>query len=86
MFLNHHPEADMIYSDEDKLNEQEQLFDPYFKPDWCPDSLLARNYICHLGTYRRSLIEEIGRFRLGYEGAQDYDLVLRFTEKTNHTR
>ena len=84
LLLNQHPQAEMIYSDEDKLNENNQLKDPYFKPDWCPDSFLARNYICHLGTYRRKIINEIGGFRLGYEGAQDYDLVLRFTEKTNN--
>jgi GT2 family glycosyltransferase len=83
LLLNQHPEADMIYSDEDKVDEHNQLKDPFFKPDWCPDSFLSRMYTCHLGTYRRSLINEIGGFRTGYEGSQDYDLVLRFTEKTN---
>jgi glycosyltransferase involved in cell wall biosynthesis len=83
LLLNQHPEADMIYSDEDKMNELGQRQDPFFKPDWCPDSFLSRMYVCHLGTYRRSIINEIGGFRLGYEGSQDYDLVLRFTEKTN---
>jgi GT2 family glycosyltransferase len=82
--LNRHPEADMIYSDEDKVNEHQELLDPYFKPDWCPDLLLSQNYICHLGTYRRTLINKIGGFRIGYEGSQDYDLVLRLTEKTNN--
>ncbi|MBW4466161.1 MAG: glycosyltransferase family 2 protein [Pegethrix bostrychoides GSE-TBD4-15B] len=80
--LNQHPEADMIYSDEDKLTENGHLINPYFKPDWCPDAFLSRMYICHLGTYRRSLINQIGGFRLGYEGSQDYDLVLRLTEQT----
>ena len=84
LLLNQHPEADMIYSDEDKMNEYGQLQDPFFKPDWCPDSFLSRMYVCHLGTYRRSIINEIGGFRLGYEGSQDYDLVLRLTEKTNN--
>ncbi|MGK7955045.1 MAG: glycosyltransferase [Crocosphaera sp.] len=83
LLLNKHPEADMIYSDEDKINEADERLDPFFKPDWCPDSFLSRMYICHLGTYRRSIIEEIGGFRVGYEGSQDYDLVLRFTEKTD---
>ncbi|MEG4515227.1 MULTISPECIES: tetratricopeptide repeat protein [unclassified Microcoleus] len=83
LMLNSHPEADMIYSDEDKLTADEKLMGPYFKPDWCPDSFLSRMYTCHLGTYRRSIIEEIEGFRAGFEGAQDYDLVLRFTEKTN---
>lgn len=81
--LNQHPEADMIYSDEDKLNEQGYLLNPYFKPDWCPDSFLSRMYTCHLGVYRHSLIKKINGFRVGYEGSQDYDLVLRLTEYTN---
>ncbi|MFM7423406.1 MAG: glycosyltransferase [Elainella sp.] len=82
--LNRHPEADLIYSDEDKLNEQNELFDPFFKPAWCPDSFLSQNYICHLGVYRRRIVNQIGGFRLGYEGSQDYDLALRFTEKTTN--
>ncbi|MBD1938823.1 glycosyltransferase family 2 protein [Microcoleus sp. FACHB-68] len=82
LLLNRHPEADMIYSDEDKIDEGNCLKDPFFKPDWCPDSFLSRMYTCHLGTYRRSILNEIGGFRAGYEGSQDYDLVLRFTEKT----
>lgn len=81
--LNRHPEADMIYSDEDKTDDRHQFRDPFFKPDWCPDSFLSRMYTCHLGTYRRSLVQEIGGFRLGYEGSQDYDFVLRLTEKTD---
>jgi glycosyltransferase involved in cell wall biosynthesis len=81
--LNLHPEADMIYSDEDKIDEVGNRREPFFKPDWCPDSFLGRMYICHLGIYRRSIINQIGGFRVGYEGSQDYDLVLRFTEKTD---
>ena len=83
LMLNLHPEADMIYSDEDKVDEEDNLRDPFFKPDWCPDSFLSRMYVCHLGVYRRSLLQEIGGFRVGYEGSQDYDLVLRLTEKTD---
>jgi GT2 family glycosyltransferase len=81
--LNQHPEADMIYSDEDKLDENHQLTSPFFKPDWCPDSFLSRMYTCHFGVYRRKLVNQINGFRVGYEGSQDYDLVLRFTEKTD---
>lgn len=84
LLLNKHSNADMIYSDEDKIDEYNQLKDPFFKPDWCPDSFLSRMYTCHLGTYRRSLVSEIGGFREGYEGSQDYDLVLRLTEKTEN--
>jgi Glycosyl transferase family 2. len=83
LLLNRHPEADMIYSDEDKIYQDQELINPFFKPEWSPDSFLSRMYTCHLGTYRRSLINEIGGFRPGFEGAQDYDLVLRFTEKTD---
>jgi Predicted glycosyltransferases len=81
--LNQHPVADMIYSDEDKLNEKGELTGHFFKPDWCPDSFLSRMYTCHFGVYRREIINQIGGFRIGYEGSQDYDLVLRFTEKTD---
>jgi O-antigen biosynthesis protein len=83
LLLNRHRHADMIYSDEDKIDEKGYLRDPFFKPDWCPDSFLSRMYTCHFGVYRRSLVEAIGRFRPGFEGSQDYDLVLRFTEKTS---
>jgi O-antigen biosynthesis protein len=81
--LNQHPDADMIYTDEDKILPDGSLKDAFFKQDWCPDSFLARMYICHLGTYRTSIVREIDGFRPGYEGSQDYDLVLRFTEKTD---
>ncbi|WP_071592082.1 tetratricopeptide repeat protein [Baaleninema simplex] len=84
LLLNRHPEADMIYSDEDKINEKYQLGDPFFKPDWSPDSFLSQMYTCHLGVYRRELIEQIGGFRVCYEGSQDYDLVLRLTEQTSN--
>lgn len=82
--LNQHPKADFIYSDEDKVDADNIHKDPFFKPDWCPDSFLARMYTCHLGIYRRSLVEQIGGFREGFEGSQDYDLVLRITEKTEN--
>jgi len=80
--LNQQPDLDMIYSDEDKIDTGDRRFDPFFKPDWCPDSFLSRMYTCHLGVYRRTLVDEIGGFRVGFEGAQDYDFVLRFTELT----
>ncbi len=83
LMLNRFPDADMIYSDEDKIQDDGQLRDPFFKPDWCPDSFLSRMYTAHLGIYRRRLIEKVGGFRVGYEGSQDYDLVLRLTEETD---
>ncbi|MBW3079648.1 glycosyltransferase family 2 protein [Bifidobacterium simiiventris] len=84
--VNEHPDVDLIYSDEDKIDAHGHRSDPTYKPDWSPDLLMSTNYISHLGVYRRSIVEELGGFRSGYEGAQDYDLVLRFTEKTDKTR
>ena len=81
--LNNSPHADLIYSDEDKLNSEGKRVEPFFKPDWSPDLLLSYNYICHFSVYRRKIIDEIEGFRSGFEGSQDYDLLLRFTEKTN---
>jgi GT2 family glycosyltransferase len=78
--LNADPTLDMIYSDEDKVDEAGRLCEPHFKPDWSPESYLSRNYTCHFGVYRRSLVESLGGMRPGFEGSQDYDLVLRLTE------
>ncbi len=83
--LQEHPESDLIYTDEDMMDEAGNRFGPRFKPDWSPEMLLALNYVIHLSVYRRSLLEEIEGFRPGFEGSQDYDLVLRFTEKTDKT-
>ena len=80
--INRHPYADLIYSDEDRIGEDNQRRDPYFKPDWNEELALGQNYISHLGVYRRSLINQIGAFRPGFEGSQDWDLMLRFSEKT----
>jgi len=81
--LNECPELDMIYSDEDKLSEQDGRHAPYFKPDWSPDLFLSQMYTAHFALYRRSLVAKVGGFRTGFDGAQDYDLVLRLTERTN---
>lgn len=72
-----HPDATIIYSDEDKIDGTGHRFDPHFKPEWNPDLLHSINYISHLGVYRRTLINGIGGFRTGVEGSQDYDLLLR---------
>ncbi len=69
--------ADIIYSDEDKISEKGGRFDPHFKSDFNFELVLSHNYISHLGVYRKSLVDKIGGFRLGYEGSQDYDLLLR---------
>lgn len=75
------PQALVVYSDEDKLDSDGRRFDPYFKPDWNPDLLLAQNYLCHLSVIATELVREVGGFRPGYEGSQDHDLVLRCTER-----
>ena len=81
--LNAHRDADMIYSDEDKVDDRGHRSNPYFKPDWSPETFLSRNYVSHLGVYRRSLVLDVGAFRPGFEGSQDYDLVLRIVERTS---
>lgn len=83
-WLNRNPQLDLLYSDEDKLNSNGVRVEPFFKPDWSPDLLLSMNYIAHFSVFRRSFLQLIGGFRSGYEGAQDYDLLLRFTERSNH--
>src|SRR6185436_5918359 len=75
-------DTDFIYSDEDKLELDGRRSDVYFKPDWSPDHFLTNMYTCHLMVVRRALVERIGGFRRGYEGAQDYDLVLRLMDHT----
>lgn len=81
--LQQQPLADLIYSDEDKINERGRRYDPQFKPDWSPELLLSYNYINHFTVMRRSVFETAGRFRPGYEGSQDHDLLLRATELTD---
>lgn len=81
--LNQNKNLDMIYSDEDKITIDGELIEPHFKPDWSPETFMSNNYICHFTVLRTKIVKEIGGFRVGYEGAQDYDLFLRFTEKTN---
>ena len=75
------PDADVLYSDEDKIDAAGRFHQPFFKPDWSPDALLSSNYLCHFTVLRRSLLEKLGSFRAGFEGAQDYDLFLRATEQ-----
>lgn len=82
--LNEDHTLDFIYSDEDKLSEDgTKRRNPFFKPDWSPDTFMSLMYTCHLAVYRKSLLDEMGGLRVGLEGSQDYDLVLRVMEKTN---
>lgn len=83
--LNRDRSLDFIYSDEDKLTEDgKKRHQPHFKPDWSPDTMMSLMYTCHLGVYRREIGERIGWLRVGFEGAQDYDFTLRFTEHTEN--
>ncbi len=81
--LNQHSDTDIIYSDEDTIDEKDQRYAPYFKPDWCPDSILSRNYVGHLAVYRRSLVNHSGGFKADYKDYQEYDLLLRLSEQTD---
>lgn len=83
--LNAHKDADIIYSDEDKISDDgKQRQDPFFKPDWSPDLLLGVNYITHFLVIRKSIIDKVGGLRSAFDGAQDYDLLLRITEISNN--
>ncbi len=78
-------EYDFIYSDEDMITEDgKRRYNPVFKTEWAPDTFMSVMYTNHFSVFRRSIAEEIGGYRVGYEGSQDYDFVLRFTEKTKH--
>ena len=78
--INQHPHAQLIYSDEDKLDTAGRRTNVHFKPDWNWQLFLAQNFFSHLGVFKAELIKETG-FRTGFEGSQDYDLVLRCAEK-----
>ena len=81
--LNQDPELDLLYSDEDKLNEAGERCDHYFKPDWSPEHLQSVMYLLHLLVVRKSLFLDLGGFRPQYSGAQDYDLALRIAGRTD---
>jgi hypothetical protein len=80
--LRERPDTDMVYSDEELIEEGRAGF-AFAKPHWSPDLLRSQMYTCHLGVYRRSIAEEIGGFRSEFDGSQDYDFVLRMSERTD---
>ncbi len=85
--INKHKEKiDLLYSDEDKIDEDDKRYDPYFKNDWNSELILEQNYVAHLGIYRTSIAKNINGFKKGYEGSQDYDFLLRFIEHTKSDR
>jgi glycosyltransferase involved in cell wall biosynthesis len=79
--VHRYPQADFFYSDEDKLDERGRRCYPFFKPDWSHETLLSCNYICHLSILSKDLMHRLNGFRSGFDGAQDYDLILRATEQ-----
>jgi len=81
--INQNPTTQLIYSDEDKLDKNGVRYNPYFKPAWNLDLFRSQNMFCHLGVYRTDLLTSLGGFRVGLEGAQDYDLALRCVEKVD---
>lgn len=81
--INENPDVDLIYSDEDKLQDDRYHVEPFFKPDWSPDFLNSCNYITHFATIKKDMMKEVGGFTAGTQGAQDWDLFLKITNKTD---
>lgn len=79
--IDRHPDAGLIYSDQDSIDHRDRRSNPFFKTEWDPLLFLAQNFINHLGVYRTPILREIGGFREGLEGSQDYDLALRSIER-----
>ena len=79
--LRTEPEADYAYTDEDKIDRAGRHEAPFFKPDWSPERMRTQMYTCHLSVLRRGLVEEVGGFDAEFEGSQDWDLVLKVTER-----
>lgn len=80
--LQSDPAVDLVYTDEDRIDGQGKRLSPFFKPGWSPDLLRSGNYICHFLVVSRKLLDEVSGLRDGFQGAQDYDLVLRLTERS----
>ena len=81
-YLEAHPQADMIYTDEDKITaDGKEHFQPHLKPDYSPDLLRSNNYICHFLSVRTQTAREAGGFREAFDGAQDYDVIFRCAER-----
>ena len=83
--INENPDVEFIYTDEDKFEKLGgKRYDPYFKSDFAPDTLRANNFICHFSVFKKELMDKLGGFRSKYDGAQDYDILLRMSEETNN--
>ncbi len=79
--FQHHAEVDYVYSDEDIVDMAGRRGNPFYKPDWSPERFRNQMYTCHLSAIRRSVGDAVGWFRTGYDGSQDWDLILRVTER-----
>jgi GT2 family glycosyltransferase len=75
------PALDYVYTDEDKIDVNGRHLGPFFKPDWSPERLRTQMYTCHLSVLRRALVQEVGGFDPEFEGSQDWDLVLKVSER-----
>ena len=85
--INEDPDVEFIYTDEDKITTMDKpRFDPHFKPDFAIDTLRSNNYICHFSVFRRDLMEKLGGERSKYNGAQDFDLILRMAETAKNIK
>jgi len=81
--LNEKPGTDAIYTDEDKITRRGSFTEPFFKPDWSPELLRGVMYVGHLLVLRRSLVESVGGLDSGFDGVQDFELMLRVSEHTD---
>lgn len=84
--INKHPDAELIYTDEDSIDETSERSDPRFKPDWNPDLFFSNNYLANLTLYRKKHVLELGGYRIGFEGAEGYDLSLRYLKDTEPSK
>lgn len=83
--INENPDVDFIYTDEDKiLEENKKRISPHFKQDYAIDTLRSYNYICHFSIFKKELMDKLGGFNSEFDGSQDYDLILRATEQAKH--
>lgn len=81
--INKIKNVDFIYTDEDKIDEDGERFEPYFKPDFSPETLECNNYITHFVVVKKDLLKKVGVLNSKFNGAQDFDFVLRAIEKAN---
>lgn len=83
--INEKHDVEFIYTDEDKIEAIDGIrYDPHFKPDYAPDFLMSGNYICHFSVFKKELMDKLEGFRSEYDGAQDFDIILRATNEANN--